>query len=55
MGFYKKFGFEDVGHIPNYYKRIEPNEAYLLEKAVNNGTKSANASNTGSCGDHMVE
>uniref|UniRef100_A0A914YHA9 N-terminal methionine N(alpha)-acetyltransferase NatE n=1 Tax=Panagrolaimus superbus TaxID=310955 RepID=A0A914YHA9_9BILA len=51
MEFYKKFGFEVVDNVKNYYKRIEPNDAYLLEKAVNNGTKSAKKENTGNCVD----
>jgi ribosomal protein S18 acetylase RimI-like enzyme len=51
MEFYKKFGFEVVDHVKNYYKRIEPNDAYLLEKAVNNGVLSAKKENTSSCVD----
>lgn len=30
--FYKKFGFEVVDLKKNYYKRIEPADAYVLQK-----------------------
>uniref|UniRef100_A0A7E4V7F0 N-acetyltransferase domain-containing protein n=1 Tax=Panagrellus redivivus TaxID=6233 RepID=A0A7E4V7F0_PANRE len=53
--FYKKFGFEVIDRVDNYYKRITPDDAFLLEKVVNNGTKSATVSNTANCGDIMAE
>ncbi|KAE9546574.1 hypothetical protein FO519_010214, partial [Halicephalobus sp. NKZ332] len=43
MDFYKKFGFEVVDRVEKYYKKIEPDDAYILEKVVNNGKKSASA------------
>ena len=30
--FYEKFGFEIVEKKDNYYKRIEPTDAYVLKK-----------------------
>lgn len=32
--FYKKFGFEIVETKEHYYKRIEPADAYVLEKVL---------------------
>ena len=32
IGFYKHFGFEIVERKDNYYKRIEPADAYVLQK-----------------------
>lgn len=32
IAFYKKFGFEVVDLKNNYYKRIEPSDAYVLQK-----------------------
>jgi len=34
LAFYKKFGFEIVELAKNYYKRIEPADAYLVEKPM---------------------
>ncbi|TKR83098.1 hypothetical protein L596_016745 [Steinernema carpocapsae] len=34
LDFYKKFGFQNVKLVPKYYKRIEPDSAYLLEKTL---------------------
>jgi N-alpha-acetyltransferase 50 len=34
LAFYKKFGFEIVGKSEQYYKRIEPADAFLLEKKM---------------------
>lgn len=55
MDFYKSFGFEVVDRVEHYYKKIQPDDAFILEKVVNNGTKSASAANTGNCGDVMAE
>ena len=55
MDFYKKFGFEVVDRVEKYYKKIEPDDAFILEKVVNNGKKSASAANTAACGDVMAE
>jgi ribosomal protein S18 acetylase RimI-like enzyme len=34
IAFYKKFGFEIVETLENYYKRIEPPHAYVLMKTL---------------------
>uniref|UniRef100_A0A7S1TXC2 N-acetyltransferase domain-containing protein n=1 Tax=Phaeomonas parva TaxID=124430 RepID=A0A7S1TXC2_9STRA len=34
MSFYANFGFENVGMIENYYKRIEPPHCYVLRKSL---------------------
>uniref|UniRef100_A0A914VTZ7 N-terminal methionine N(alpha)-acetyltransferase NatE n=1 Tax=Plectus sambesii TaxID=2011161 RepID=A0A914VTZ7_9BILA len=34
LEFYGKFGFENVDTVENYYKRIEPADAYVLEKKL---------------------
>lgn len=36
--FYKKFGFEIVETKEHYYKRIEPADAYVLEKRLRSKT-----------------
>lgn len=36
--FYKKFGFEVVDLKKNYYKRIEPADAYVLQKNLKGGS-----------------
>ncbi|XP_070495052.1 probable N-acetyltransferase san [Chironomus tepperi] len=36
IAFYKKFGFEVVDKKQNYYKRIEPADAYVLQKNLKN-------------------
>lgn len=35
IAFYKKFGFEIVKEVENYYHRITPTNAYILEKQLN--------------------
>ncbi|CAD5206555.1 unnamed protein product [Bursaphelenchus okinawaensis] len=35
LDFYQKFGFQKSGVAENYYKRIEPSSAYILEKEDN--------------------
>lgn len=37
LDFYKKFGFEIVQTEFHYYKRIEPSDAYVLEKKLEKG------------------
>lgn len=32
ISFYQKFGFEIVGQKDSYYKRIDPPDAYILQK-----------------------
>ncbi|VDM96879.1 unnamed protein product [Thelazia callipaeda] len=34
LDFYKRFGFEIVGTAEKYYKRIEPDSAYILMKKI---------------------
>jgi len=36
LNFYEHFGFQRTGVAEKYYKKIEPNSAYVLEKTVNN-------------------
>ena len=36
INFYKKFGFDIVETKQQYYKRIEPADAYVLEKKLKN-------------------
>jgi len=38
LAFYKNFGFEVVELAKNYYKRIEPADAYLVEKPMKGQT-----------------
>ncbi|KAI6203486.1 N-alpha-acetyltransferase 50 [Aphelenchoides besseyi] len=35
LNFYENFGFKKSGTIEKYYKKIEPNAAFLVEKSVN--------------------
>ena len=35
MNFYKKFGFKIISKKENYYKRIEPAAAFVLQKNLN--------------------
>lgn len=37
LDFYRKFGFEVVQTECHYYKRIEPSDAYVLEKTLEKG------------------
>ncbi|XP_074605016.1 putative N-acetyltransferase san [Brevipalpus obovatus] len=39
MNFYKKFGFEIISKKENYYKRIEPAAAYVLQKKLKHPSK----------------
>ncbi|ESP02179.1 hypothetical protein LOTGIDRAFT_212711 [Lottia gigantea] len=39
--FYEKFGFEIVEEKQNYYKRIEPADAYVLQKSFRNKPNTA--------------
>ena len=42
IAFYKKFGFEVVDKKQNYYKRIEPADAFVLQKNLkSDGTTSS--------------
>jgi N-alpha-acetyltransferase 50 len=41
--FYKKFGFEVKDLKTNYYKRIEPADAYVLQKNLKPATQNGNA------------
>jgi hypothetical protein len=35
LSFYKKFSFEIVSLATDYYQRLEPSDAYLLERKFN--------------------
>ncbi len=43
LDFYKRFGFVSGGIIPDYYKRITPTEAELLEKLFHMDAAAAGA------------
>ena len=43
--FYEHFGFEIVERNENYYKRIEPADAYVLQKTFKKGTSTGVRSN----------
>ena len=32
LKFYEGFGFKNTGTVENYYKRVKPADAYILEK-----------------------
>lgn len=34
VAFYKKFGFDITGKVENYYKRLSPQDAYIVEKQL---------------------
>lgn len=34
LAFYKKFGFEVISTATEYYRRLEPCDAYLLERSL---------------------
>jgi len=36
--FYKRFGFQIVGTIPKYYKRIQPADCYILSRPIASST-----------------
>ncbi len=53
--FYQKFGFEIVEKKENYYKRIEPADAYVLQKTFRgepqvNGTAEGDNNNSSKSG-----
>jgi hypothetical protein len=35
LKFYKKFNFEVIGKIENYYQRIQPRDGWILKKKIN--------------------
>ncbi|XP_046543263.1 LOW QUALITY PROTEIN: probable N-acetyltransferase san [Haliotis rubra] len=54
--FYEKFGFEIVEEKQNYYKRIEPADAYVLQKSfrvTNNNNQPASEETTSNNTDMM--
>lgn len=46
IAFYKKFGFEIVETKEHYYKRIEPADAYVLQKTLRNTNSNASGANS---------
>jgi hypothetical protein len=46
IDFYKKFGFEVVETKQQYYKRIEPADAHVLQKTLEKRTNSNNMNHT---------
>ncbi|XP_039956313.1 probable N-acetyltransferase san [Bactrocera neohumeralis] len=46
IAFYKKFGFEIVETKEHYYKRIEPADAYVLQKTLRNTNSNASGTNS---------
>ena len=51
ISFYRNFGFDVVETKQNYYKRIEPADAFVLEKKIDktvNGTASVSTTSSSS-------
>lgn len=40
--FYERHGFEEVGVHENYYKKIVPHDAWILEKVVHTWSRELN-------------
>lgn len=52
--FYKKFGFEIVETKQKYYKRIEPADAHVLQKTLNNKNGSSTCASSHAA-EHMTQ
>jgi ribosomal protein S18 acetylase RimI-like enzyme len=37
LQFYKKFDFQLIRRVENYYRRVQPPDAYLLERKLSSG------------------
>ena len=44
LEFYSKFGFSQAAIIPDYYRKITPTDAVLLEKLYDSGVAAAGSS-----------
>ena len=42
--FYERHGFVEVGRVDQYYKKLEPHDAWVLERPVEVSEKPADAS-----------
>ncbi|CAF0966478.1 unnamed protein product [Adineta steineri] len=46
LAFYKKFAFEIISTATDYYRRLEPSDAYLLERKLNKSLTNEHISTT---------
>ncbi|CAF0825828.1 unnamed protein product [Adineta steineri] len=46
LAFYKKFAFEIISTATDYYRRLEPSDAYLLERKLNKSLSNEHISTT---------
>ena len=47
--FYERHGFEEAGLFKDYYKKIEPHDAWILKRAIEPAAKAAAAVAAGMC------
>lgn len=45
LSFYKKFGFQVISTAVEYYRRLEPSDAYLLERSLKKTATNEHGSN----------
>ena len=46
LSFYKKFGFEVISTATEYYRRLEPCDAYLLERSLKKNSATEHTTST---------